>query len=138
MPILSCKNMELIIGKSKYTKAITLRLESSNTLKYPMWKEPFLILKMDMLIIRLENWEMGLTKMELISRRAMVQETQSKLNFNQKRENSGLDWTNLLLKWLSLLLNLKKEDMWQRLELCMKAVVIVLPYLISKIDFSII
>ena len=72
--------------------------------------------------------------MELTSRRDMVQETQSKSNFNPNKENSGLDSTSLHLKWLSHLLILKKEDMLQQLVLFMKEAVIVLLYLIFKID----
>lgn len=134
MLTLSWKNMGLTTGKSKYIKVISSKLESSNTQKYLMSKEPFRTSRMDMPITRQGSWGMDPTRMEVTSKMDMDQEILSRSNFSQKRENSGLGLISPLLKWPLLQLILKKEGGLQQSGLCTKEAAIVLPYLIFKID----
>ena len=65
-------------GRSKYRKVTTSKLASSNTQKYPMLKEHSQTSKMAMRITPQVSSGMDLTKMELISKKAMVLEIQSR------------------------------------------------------------
>lgn len=67
-----------IIGKSKYLKVPTSKLESLNIPKSVMSKKHFQILKMGMHFILLENLEMDLIKMDKIFLKDMDQEMSSK------------------------------------------------------------